>query len=177
MSFLRPEALSTLRRWNDVLSGVVVGALGLWLATRSYGVRAQLGVVLLLVAAALIYSGIQRARRPIGEGGQGVVDIHERRLTYFGPTDGGTVSLDALSHIEVFCKGEGDCASDFYWVFHEPGSPPLQVPGNAEGAQTIFDALAALSDVDFEGIIAVSKSKRASQRRIWVKDRREDALT
>lgn len=177
MSFIRPEVAEALKRWKDVVVGASIGLFGLWLATQTYGIRSQFGAALILVAVALIYSGLQRARRPKGSGGPGVVEVDERQITYFGPEDGGAVSIDALSHIDVVASGEGDRASDFLWVFHQPDAPPLYVPGNAEGAQDIFDALAALPDVDFEGVIAVSKSRRAAQRRIWAKDRDHRALT
>lgn len=177
MSFLRPEAMAALTRWKDVLAGLAVGAFGFWLIFASYGIRAQFGVALVFVAVALVYSGVQRARRPVGSGGLGVVEVDERQITYFAPEGGGAVSLDALSQIEVVTTGSGERRSDFTWIFHEPGEAPLHVPGNAEGAQAIFDALAALGGVDFEGIIAVSKSRTASQRRIWVKEPTRDALT
>jgi apolipoprotein N-acyltransferase len=62
MSFLRPEARAALWRWREVLVGVGLMAIGLWWALTTIGLLHWLGYVLLVLAAAILAAGLQRAR-------------------------------------------------------------------------------------------------------------------
>lgn len=101
MSFIRPEARENLMRWREALAGAAVVALGLWWAVGSLGMIRWAGVVLVLLGAALTWSGVQRARFRGGCGGLGVVHVDERQITYLAPVGGGFASLDALVQVDI----------------------------------------------------------------------------
>lgn len=81
MSFIRPEASAFVDRWREVMIGVVVVALGIYWAS-GFGLLKWVGIVVILIGAALLVAGVQRARFRMGKGGPGVVQVDERQITY-----------------------------------------------------------------------------------------------
>lgn len=100
MSFLRPEAEQALWRWREVLAGVGLALLGLWLILRVGYLLDFVGVPALAGGAALIWLGFQRARFRGGDGGPGAVTVDEGEITYFGPLTGGSVALRELESLD-----------------------------------------------------------------------------
>jgi hypothetical protein len=148
MSFVRPELRAALWRWREALAAGAVAALGLWLFLR--GLRfgdwllEGLGAVLGLGALAALWAAVQRARFRSGGEGPGVVRVTERRIAYMGPFDGGAVSVQSLSRLEIAAASDGAR----HWLLHHPDGPPLAIPLDAAGAEALFDAFAALPGLD-----------------------------
>ena len=172
MSFIRPELKASLTRWREALvgAGVILGAGRLALVT--YGIPRGFFLSVVILGVGILIEGIRRARLPRDGGGAGVVEVDERQITYFGPEGGGGVSVDALRRIEIRTTDAGPFDSDFFWVFFAEDRAPLIVPGNAEGAAQIFDALAVLKGVDFEKVIAAAGSSRSATYILWSKEPR-----
>jgi hypothetical protein len=165
--FLRPEARAFLLRWRDTLIGLAVAALGLWWAATALGLLRPLGGVLALAGLVFAALGARRARFPGAGGGPSVVEVDERQITYFGPGGGGAVSVDALALVEIRRGGTGAPT----WIFHADGQPPLQVPGDAENAAALFDALAPLPGIDYPRAIAAARAGSPGRYTIWQKAR------
>ena len=165
--FLRPEARATLNRWREAVIGLCVMAVSLQFASVSSGGRRGLAYAVALVGLAIMVEGIRRARLPRDGGGAGMVEIDERRITYFGPDGGGAISVEGLTRIEARPSAQGR----FLWVFHAEDGTSLAVPSNAEGALRIFDALSALQGLDLEGVIAASKARGHHDHVVWQRDR------
>ncbi len=138
MSFVRPEARAAMLRWREVLVGLVVLLLGVWMAS-GFGVLRWVGYGVFLIGALVVFTGVQRARFRTGKGGPGVVQVDEGEVMYYGPWWGGSVALRDVSRIEL--AGGGDKA---VWRLHQPGQAALVIPTNAEGAEALFDAFATL---------------------------------
>ena len=136
MSFIRPEAQETLRRWRLTLVGLATIAIGAW---WSWGVGNLLGVAGWLVMAAgfaLVVIGVQRARFDTGRGGPGVVDIDEGEITYYGPL---SVAVGEIARLIFDPTSHPPC-----WVLVERQDTALHIPVNAEGADDLFEVFSAL---------------------------------
>lgn len=167
MSFIRPEAKAFLMKWREaILSGILLMG-SLQAAANTIGLLRAMSWVTVLVAAALFIEGVRRARLPERRGGLGVVEVDERQITYLGPLGGGALSINELARIKVKTSGLGPAAADFTWEFTDRAGQRLTIPGNAENAAALFDALTALPGANYEAVIRASKSKGESEQLVW----------
>lgn len=167
MSFIRPEAKAALRRWREVLAGLVVGLTGVWLITNRFGALYLIGWGLTVGGFSMVIAGIRHARFPAGSGGAGIVELDERKLTYFAPDKGGAVSLDDLQNVTIRTTDDGPLASDMFWEWTDIAGQTLIIPGDAEGTEQLFDALSALSGVDYDAIMSASGEATQNHFVIW----------
>jgi hypothetical protein len=166
LSFFRPEATQALSRWRDALIGGGLLALGLWWALAARGVLSWIGWLLLPVAAALIWTGIRRARFHVGRGGPGVVSVDEGAIAWFGPFHGGAVALADLERLEL-----DPTRNPAIWRLHAPDQGPLEIPVTAEGADALFDAFARLPGLDTPRMLAELRADAQAPVTIWQKSR------
>lgn len=163
MSFVRPEARAVIWRWREALLGVVVLCAGLYWAS-GFGLLKWLGLVVLCIGAATLLAGIQRARFRSPRGGPGVVQVDERQITYFGPNQGGSLALEELATLLL------DAGSvPPVWLLQHPTQPALRIPVNAEGAEALFDAFAALPGIRTEFMLSQLGQKPHHPVVIWSK--------
>ena len=163
MSFIRPEVLGGIWRWREALFGLFLAACGMFWAVSQQGVLAAIGTSLAIVGALIIFAGIQRTRFRVGAGGPGVVQVHERLVTYYGPLEGGSVSIDALVSVELEPKAKPAAE----WVLTESGGTPLHIPTNAENAEILFDVFASLDGIRTENMLTQLRSNPGERVTIW----------
>ncbi len=169
MSFIRPEVAKYIWRWREALLGGFLAACGMIWAVTMHGILAAVGTSLAIVGALIIFAGIQRTRFRIGAGGPGVVQVVERMVTYYGPVEGGSVSIDALEKVELDPAGKPVAE----WVLTEVGSvQPLRIPTNAENAEALFDVFAALDGIRTENMLAKLRAEPGQQVTIWHESQR-----
>ncbi|MCP4818871.1 MAG: hypothetical protein GY883_06770 [Shimia sp.] len=166
MSFIRPEARAAIAKWREVLIGLGVLCLGLWWASGG-GLLRWIGFAVLIAGAALIVSGIQRARFRRGTGGPGVVQVDEGEVAYFGPLNGGSVAVRALSRLVLDGR-----SSPAVWALYQPGRQPLHIPVTAEGGEALFDAFSSLPGLKTEQMLAKLTDPKPEPVLIWAKDDR-----
>lgn len=159
---IRPEALALLRRWQGVLIGLAVGALGLWWIAGAGGLLGWVGWAVLAAGVALVISGLQRLRFQAGGGGPGLVEVVEGRIAYFGPQTGGVVALSELAELRLDPSRRPPS-----WVLVQPEAPPLEIPVNAEGAEALFDVFAALPGIRTEHMLQELRAGGAHPVVIW----------
>jgi len=164
MSFLRPEARATLWRWREVLVGAALVAIGLWWALTTIGLLHWLGYAVLVLAAAILAAGLQRARFRAGSGGPGVVRVDEGQVAYFGPLTGGVVAMGDLVTLKLDPR-----ARPAHWLLSQPGQPELAIPLTAEGADALFDAFATLPGIRTEHMLTQMRRPSAQVVVIWQK--------
>jgi hypothetical protein len=92
--FIRADLRQFVLRNIELIGGVVISALGILLAATRGGLLQGFGLALAVAGAVLLFTGIQRARFRNDAGGVGVVHVDEWLITYFGPLDGGSVSIE-----------------------------------------------------------------------------------
>jgi len=147
---------------RGVALALAVVGLGLWWALESFGFMRWLGWGAVAVGVGLMLTALQRLRFGRHAGGPGVVQVDERRLSYFGPLSGGIIDLDDLARLAI----DGS-AYPPHWVLTGPGGQVVQVPINAEGADALFDAFAALPGLATERLIAAVQSPPAAHLILW----------
>lgn len=150
-------------RFREILSGVALGTLGLYLALGR-GLTVWLGYAAIVVALGLIIVGIQRARFRIGGGGPGVVGIDEGQIAYFGPLSGGVVALADMERLTL-----DPTAQPPQWLLESTAQPPLHIPVNAEGSDKLFDAFAVLPGIKTERMLAELRGRATYPVVIWEK--------
>ncbi|WOI56069.1 hypothetical protein [Palleronia sp. LCG004] len=167
MSFLRPGALETILRWREAAIGAAAAALGLYWAWSDPGIMRWVGVAFVLGGVAIAREGLSRARRPGDGGGPGVVEVTERQIAYFSAEGGGAVAVDDLIRVHVDTTIDGPYQSDIFWVLTPESGQALHIPGDAEGAAKIFDALAPLEGVDYAAAIRATSKTEAGRFLVW----------
>lgn len=171
---MRERALRVLRDWAEPLAYGAVALTILWLLDNMALLGGPAGWLVLGVAAfvlwrlfrgAYVEGMLKRARAE----GPGVVDIVERRIAYFGPEQGGGVSIDALTRVEIHTTSDGPLAEDVFWVFHVEGQPGpvLTIPAGAVGAERLLGALSALPGFDHDGVVRAMGSTADAVFIIW----------
>jgi len=163
MSFIRPEAQATLMQWREALLGILILLLGVWWISGS-GILRWVGVAVTLGGAALFYIGYQRARFRVGKGGPGVVTVDEGQVSYFGPLSGGMVAIDDLAMVVL-----DPAQTPPVWILQQPRQADVMIPVNAEGAELLFDAFAALPGIRTEFMLSSLKADRTQPVVIWAK--------
>ncbi|WGW04016.1 hypothetical protein [Tropicibacter oceani] len=160
---IRPEAAATLGRFREALTGAGVLLLGLyWAFFTGGGLLHWIGYGVMTLGIVLIVTGLQRARFRRGDGGPGIVQVIEGRITYFGPLSGGVADIDALSALTL-----DPTARPAHWRLDQPGLPPLHIPVNAEGSEALFDAFAHLPGIRTEFMLRELERKGAHPVVIW----------
>jgi hypothetical protein len=160
--FLRPEARAALWRWREVLVALALVALGVWWGATGFGILRFLGFIIAVIGGALGLVAVQRARFRQGGGGAGIVQIKERQLAYFGPLSGGIINLDDLVRVELDPGGR-----PAHWVLTATGEQSVAIPVDAEGADALFDAFAALPGIRTERMLEVLKRTPSARVTIW----------
>ena len=161
--FIRPEARDFLWRWRDVLAGGGMAAFGLWLAWGGLGITRWVGVAFLVFGAIWAVAGIPRARFRIGEDGPGVVQVNERRLSYFGPLDGGVMDVAEIVRLAYDPSGHPSP----YWVLSAETGGRLAIPVDAAGSEELFDVFASLPGISTARLLEVLSHPPDGFRILW----------
>ncbi|MFM7334449.1 MAG: hypothetical protein ACKO1H_08555 [Tabrizicola sp.] len=149
MSFIRPELLSTLHRWREVIAGAAVAALGLWTATRGGYLLTPLGLALLALGAGWALTSWRRLRFQQDGEAPGIVRVTEAQIAYYGPRVGGFVGLPDLAEIRLLTlRGRR------IWKLKQADGLLLHIPVESDGAEALFDAFATLPGIDMAALVA-----------------------
>jgi hypothetical protein len=160
--FLRPEVAVVLKRWREVLAGLAVLGLGLWIAASPGPIVQGFGYVLAALAALALIPAIRRARFGGGGTGPGVVQVVEGRILYMGPITGGAVALAELTSLALRRDHAGAAA----WLLTEPGTM-LVIPVDATGAEALFDAFTTLPGLGAQRLLAARNGSRRGEQMLW----------
>ncbi len=162
---IRTEAKEALWRWRELAIAVAVGAVGLYWASSMFGLLQIIGYVTTALGVVLAIVGLQRGRFRNLANGQGVVTFIEGQITYFGPYSGGVVTIEDMTRIQL--KTIAGLKS---WVIDQPAQAPLIIPTNAQGADQLFDAFAALPGMRIESMLSKLSNERELPVIIWQRD-------
>ncbi|MDF1871091.1 hypothetical protein [Vannielia sp.] len=168
---IRPAVRIWLYRWREVLVAGAVMLAGLALAATSSGLIHVAGLILAALGAVVLFTAVQRARIQPRSGGPGVVELDEGAVRYLTPGGGLTISLPAVTRIEIETTGDGPGADDLFWIFETPEGVG-RIPGSAHGSDLLIDALASFPGASYEQVIAASGSVEPARFAIWAKPRR-----
>lgn len=168
---IRPDAARALRRWQEALIGLAVCALGgYWAFFTGGGLLHWIGYLVIAIGLALIATGLQRGRFRTGDGGPGVVQVVERRVSYFGPLSGGIIDLEALKALSLDPTSEPPC-----WQLQVPGQQVLSIPLTAKGADQLFDVFSTLPGIRTEHMLRQMQEHANHPVLIWRAESVRDA--
>ena len=159
---IRPELRVALERGREALAGVAVILFALWLGLGSFGVTRLIAVAVGLFGAGLVWTGVQRWRFVRGTGGPGIVEVDERRLTYWGPLSGGTVDLDDLLRLDLDPGGK-----PAHWLLTPRSGEVLAVPVTAKGGEALLDLFTALPGLRTEALLAALDRTEGPRVVLW----------
>lgn len=167
MTFIRPQARAALWRWREVLLGMAVAVLALWWLTNANGVLRFVAPAVLVGAGALIMVGFQRGRFRNAGGGVGAVQVDEGQIVYYGPLSGGAVAVRDLRRLTLDARQRPP-----HWRLEQADQPPLLIPLDAEGAEALFDAFAALPGLRTERMLTHIHSLPETAVVVWERPRK-----
>lgn len=148
-SAFRPEALALLSRFREPALGGLVLALGLWVATRGGWFLGLAGGWVAALGVAWTILALRRLRFAAGTVAPGLVEVDEGRITYMGPSLGGSIGLPDLAEIRLLTlRGRR------VWRLRQADGQALLVPLDAAGAEGLFDAFATLPGLGSAALVA-----------------------
>ncbi|MFO1202418.1 MAG: hypothetical protein U1E58_07245 [Tabrizicola sp.] len=149
MSFIRPELTDAAWRWREVLAGLAVAAFGAWTALQGGYFLTPIGLALLAIGAGWALTAWRRLRFLQDGEAPGIVRVTEAQIAYYGPRVGGFVGLPDLAEIRLLTlRGRR------IWKLRQGDGQTLHIPVEAQGAETLFDAFAALPGIDMAALVA-----------------------
>ncbi|MBC2834191.1 hypothetical protein [Paragemmobacter straminiformis] len=151
---IRPEVLQALNRWREVIASGGVALAGLWIAWQGGYVLLPFGLCVIALAAALALQALRRLRFAQAPATPGVVEVDEAQIAYLSPDGGGFVGLPDLVEIRLLTlRGKR------FWRLRQADGQALLVPVDAMGADQLFDAFAALPNMDSAALLAALETK------------------
>jgi len=149
MTMLRPEVTAALTRHREVIAGLILAALGLWVATRGGYLLPASGAALAVLGTGWAVNARRRLRFDQGPDGPGVVELDEGQVGYLGPAGGGYVSLVDLVELRLLAlRGRR------MWRLKQADGQALLIPVDAAGADRLFDAFASLPGMNTATLVA-----------------------
>lgn len=160
---IRPAVRDALWRWREVIAGLAVAAFGLWWLATFFSPVAWIGWAFVALGLAFAIAGLQRARFRKPGIGPGVVQVIERRLSYFGPLTGGGMDLRDITRLEL----EPAALPAPHWVLTDASGQVIEIPVNAKGADALFDAFATLPGIKTQGMLDVLSRTPDARVTVW----------
>jgi hypothetical protein len=150
MSFIRPELTQTLSRWREVIAAAATVGLGVMGVVLGVGyVIPGAGLVLIVAGASWALHALRRQRFMQAGEAPGIVRVTEGQIAYLGPRVGGFVGLPELAELRLLTlRGRR------IWHLRQADGQLLHIPVEADGADALFDAFAALPGMDMGALVA-----------------------
>ncbi|MEM1236524.1 MAG: hypothetical protein AAGI10_06095 [Pseudomonadota bacterium] len=169
---IRPEAKKAIFEWREVILGGVLVIIGGNWVVNGHTLQPAIGALVGALGLVFLYLGWRRVRFPSGGGGVGMVEVTERQITYLTAAGGGALAIDALIRVEVQTGVGG-----ILWVFTAEDGGVLMIPGDAPGAETLFDALVSLPGINYDQAARAARAPgtlgtHRDNFLIWQKDKR-----
>jgi hypothetical protein len=162
MSFIRPDVTDALYRWREVIAAAAtagLGALGLGLGA-GYVIPVA-GAILVVTGLTWVVQALRRLRFRQGGEAPGIVRVTEAQIAYLGPRVGGFVGLPDLAEVRLLTlRGRR------IWKLRQADGQMLHIPVEAQGAEALFDAFAALPGMDSAALVAALGTAAPSDSRV-----------
>ncbi|PPB81069.1 hypothetical protein LV82_01108 [Albidovulum inexpectatum] len=149
MTGLRPEVIEFLTRWRELIAAVAAALVGIWVWSWGGWFWQGLGVVVVLAAAGWARVAWSRARLAGIARAPGIVQVTEGQISFFGPHRGGFIALADLREVRLSQEN-----GHRVWCLISTEREALTIPVAAEGADKLYDLLAALPGMDIGAVSA-----------------------
>jgi hypothetical protein len=161
---IRPEIWALALRSQEVIFAAILAIFGLWMMVLGGYVLTPIGGILLALAASMGVLALRRLRFSRDVGAFGVVEVDEAQIGYFGPSEGGFISLQDMIELRLLRVGGVDM-----WRLKQSDGQTLLIPVGATGADRLFDAFAALPNMNSADLVASLAG--SDMRMIWQRTR------
>ncbi len=160
-----------LLRTREAIVWTALTGLGLYLVALGLSPLAPVllgfGLMVTFTGLALLVSVLQRLAFRVETPGEGLVEIDEGRISYFGPRAGGSVGLTALLRVEIASRPHLLTDSGFAWILTAEDGSRLVIPLGAAGADRLPDALSPLPGLHLAAGAAALAGNRPGTTLIW----------
>lgn len=165
MSFIRPELQAGLSRWREVIAAVLLTLAGIWLASGGGYVLIPIGLAVVGTGVLWAILALRRLRFQQAGEAPGIVRVTEAQIGYLGPRVGGFIGLPDLAEVRLLTlRGRR------IWRLKQADGQMLHIPVEADGAEALFDAFAALPGMDTSALVAALGSDAPSDSRVVALD-------
>ena len=161
---IRPEVWALVQRGQEVILATVLALFGLWLMILGGYILLPIGAAITALAASMAVLALRRLRFSRQRGAIGVVEVDEAQIGYFGPTEGGFISLQDMTELRLLRVNDVEM-----WRLKQSDGQTLLIPTAATGAERLFDAFAALPDMNSADLVAPLAG--SDMRMIWRRGR------
>lgn len=161
---IRPEVWALVQRGQEVILATVLALFGLWLMILGGYILLPIGGAILALALSMAVLALRRLRFSRQRGAIGMVEVDEAQIGYFGPTEGGFISLQDMTELRLLRVNDVDM-----WRLKQSDGQTLLIPTAATGAERLFDAFAALPDMNSADLVAPLAG--SDMRMIWRRGR------
>ncbi len=176
MSAVRPELARWAMRRREAIAWGALTAFGVWILWRSVSpfapVMVLLGGLVTLIGAALLSAEIRRLALSAGGPAEGLVEIDEGRISYFGPHGGGFIDVRAVTRVAVTTRPRLMSGPAHAWVLSTEDGARLTIPVGAHGADRLPDALSPLPGLDMRAAVAELGRRHPGEAVVWSRQRR-----
>ncbi|WP_245875436.1 hypothetical protein [Tabrizicola aquatica] len=146
---IRPELQAQLLRWREVIAGLAITAIGGWTAWQGGYLLLPLGLIVAALGLAWALQSLRRLRFHQDGDAPGILRVTEAQIAYMGPRTGGFIGLPDLIEIRLLTlRGRR------IWKLKQADGQLLHIPVEAQGADALFDAFAALPGMDTAALVA-----------------------
>jgi hypothetical protein len=161
---IRPEILIILRRWQEVILAACLGLFGLWLIVLGGYILMPIGAALVILALSMTILALRRLRFARPSTAIGIVEVDEAQIAYFGPTEGGFISIQEMVELRLLrLNGQQ------MWRLQQSDGQSLLIPIDATGAEGLFDAFAALPQMNTARLVQELSDTHSDIKTIWRK--------
>ncbi|MDT0681588.1 hypothetical protein RM543_02735 [Roseicyclus sp. F158] len=159
---IRPDIKRALIRYRELIALAGVALFGLWLVWLGGYILAPLGIVAIAAAVALAVAAWRRLGFRPEVSAQGVVEVVEGRVSYYGPNAGASIDLSDIAEVQALMVQGMRC-----WRIRQTDGQALLVPLAAAGAESLYDALIALPGMDARRLSRVPGEPLAERVVLW----------
>lgn len=165
MSLVRPELMAAAQRGREVIAALVVTVFGGWVASKGGYLLLPLGGLIVFLGAGWAVLSFRRLRFRQDGDAPGIVRVTEAQIAYMGPRVGGFVGLPDLAEVRLLTlRGRR------IWKLRQGDGATLHIPVEADGAEALFDAFAALPGMDTAALVAALGSEAPSDSKVVALD-------
>lgn len=164
---IRPEVWAIVQRGQEVILATLLALFGLWLMILGGYILLPIGGAITALAASMAVLALRRLRFSRRRGAIGMVEVDEAQIGYFGPTEGGFISLQDMSELRLLRVNGVDM-----WRLKQSDGQTLLIPVAAMGAERLFDAFATLPDMNSADL--AQPLAGSDMRMIWRRGRITD---
>ena len=169
MPFIRAEAWSQIKRYKDLIVGVLILLLGVKFLLSIYWPSILFGLLLLFLGTTFLVSFFRKYITSDILENVGFLEVTERQIIYIHSINGGEISLDGLKRISLIVSAEDNFVKSRFWDLEGDNSENLRFPVAVAGVDAFIESLIFLTKVNYRAIKIALDSQNEENILVWEK--------